>query len=174
VVRDPIERLVSAFLDKLAKLPKTPDFQPKRLAIARQIKNRFRTEERESLIPTFPEFAAYVVSTWAEAGLNEEKMMRLVNMHWKPVYVNCGPCKQRYDIIMKMETLSRDTQYLKQTKSLNIQTDFIHHQGIHGHTSSNNRTLMYWQQLSPNLKRKLLQMYRLDFELFGYDLRKYA
>ena len=35
------------------------------------------------------------MSTWAEAGLNEEKMMRLVNMHWKPVYVNCGPCKQR-------------------------------------------------------------------------------
>ena len=38
------------------------------------------------------------VSTWAEAGLNEEKMMRLVNMHWKPVYVNCGPCKQRSEV----------------------------------------------------------------------------
>ena len=71
--------------------------------------------------------------------MREESMMKLVNMHWKPVYINCGPCKQRcflryfmfvkkpnldnymyslnnffrYDIIMKMETLSRDTQYLK-------------------------------------------------------------
>ena len=78
------------------------------------------------------------VATWQEAGMREESMMKLVNMHWKPVYINCGPCKQRcflryicllisqsltiicntfnnfrYDIIMKMETLSRDTQYLK-------------------------------------------------------------
>ena len=36
------------------------------------------------------------VATWEEADMREESMMKLVNMHWKPVYVNCGPCKQRY------------------------------------------------------------------------------
>ena len=147
------------FQDKMAKLPKSRNIQPKRFVMAREIKNRFRTVKRDSLTPTFPEFVNYVVSvdidnliktvflifkvaTWEEAGMREESMMKLVNMHWKPVYVNCGPCKQRccpynpvvlplhftfyipklkttklynfrYDIIMKMETLSRDTQYLK-------------------------------------------------------------
>ena len=82
VVRDPFERLVSAFLvcksrkwgwfyfqknsfslqDKLAKLPKSPKVQPRRLEIAREIKNRFRKGKRKSLIPTFPEFVKYVVS----------------------------------------------------------------------------------------------------------------
>ena len=35
------------------------------------------------------------IITWKSANLDEEKMMELVNMHWKPVYINCGPCKQR-------------------------------------------------------------------------------
>ena len=100
------------FQDKLAKLPKSRNIQPKRFEMAREIKNRFRTVKRDSLIPTFPEFVKYVVSvdtkiekkgfliskvaTWEEADMREESMMKLVNMHWKPVYVNCGPCKQRY------------------------------------------------------------------------------
>ena len=44
VVRDPFERLVSAYLDKLAKLNPDPQIQPKRRQIARYIKNKFRTE----------------------------------------------------------------------------------------------------------------------------------
>ena len=40
----------------------------------------------------------FKVATWEEAGMREESMMKLVNMHWKPVYVNCGPCKQRWVI----------------------------------------------------------------------------
>ena len=44
VVRDPFERLVSAYLDKLAKLNPDPEIQPKRRQIARYIKTKFRTE----------------------------------------------------------------------------------------------------------------------------------
>ena len=50
------------FQDKLAKLPKSRNIQPKRFEMAREIKNRFRTVKRDSLIPTFPEFVKYVVS----------------------------------------------------------------------------------------------------------------
>ena len=73
--------------------------------------------------------------------MDEERMMVLVNMHWKPVYVNCGPCRQRsartlsylelifplvvrYDLIMKMETLTRDSQYLKVNYTL--ATQYLH------------------------------------------------
>ena len=113
VVRDPFERLVSAYLDKLAKFNPDPSIQPKRRRIALYIKNKFRTQPREGIVPTFEEFVKYVVScedvsihismttvssqvhTWRRAAMDEERMMVLVNMHWKPIYVNCGPCSQR-------------------------------------------------------------------------------
>ena len=44
VVRDPFERLVSAYLDKLAKLNPDPKIQPKRRQIALYIKNKFRSK----------------------------------------------------------------------------------------------------------------------------------
>ena len=50
------------FQDKMAKLPKSRNIQPKRFVMAREIKNRFRTVKRDSLTPTFPEFVNYVVS----------------------------------------------------------------------------------------------------------------
>ena len=34
-------------------------------------------------------------------------------------------------------------------------------------------TVEYFKQLSRKQKNNLLQMYKLDFELFGYDWRKY-
>ena len=58
------------FQDKLAKLPKSQNIQPKRFEMAREIKNRFRTIKRASLIPTFPEFVKYVVS------VNPKKKMK--------------------------------------------------------------------------------------------------
>ena len=68
VVRDPFERLVSAFLDKLAKLNPDPSIQPKRRQIDLYIKNKFRTEAREGIIPTFEEFVKYVVGTTTDRG----------------------------------------------------------------------------------------------------------
>ena len=60
------------FQDKLAKLPSSQNIQPKIFEIARETKRRFRTEKRESLIPTFPEFVKYVVSV-----ATEERIKRL-------------------------------------------------------------------------------------------------
>ena len=48
--------------DKLAKLPPSPEIQPHRVEMATVIKRRFRKVERDSLIPTFEEFAEYVVA----------------------------------------------------------------------------------------------------------------
>ena len=73
---------------------------------------------------------------------------------------------------------------------LNIVTNFVHHKGVEGHTNSNksgqtfinftadefvffSRTQMYFGQLSLDKKQKLLDMYKIDFELFDYDWRKY-
>ena len=119
-----------------------------------------------------------------------------------------GLCILRYDIIMKMETLSRDTQYLKvyflffwwnnsfictydllisnwrisQLRQIlpiilvlmvTLATTSMIHDKKFFFDQTFFRTLFFFKQLSLPLKEKLLKMYKLDFELFGYDWRKY-
>ena len=56
-----LHSVILVFQDKFAKMP-PPNIQEKRRIIAKQIKTRFREKPGHGLIPTFPEFAEYVVS----------------------------------------------------------------------------------------------------------------
>ena len=64
-----------------------------------------------------------------------KKMTRTINEHWKPVYLNCGPCSEKYDVVIKMETFARDSLYLKQKLGLDIDVDFVRKGGREGHTT---------------------------------------
>ena len=122
VVRDPFERLVSAYLDKISKHYTQKSIEWKTFGeIQVHIRENYRKIKRKGLIPTFQEFAEYVAT-------NTSVLTPKINNHWKPIFYNCAPCIEKYDagnlanitiffiryiIIMKMETLSRDSQYLK-------------------------------------------------------------
>ena len=80
------------------------------------------------MIPTFEEFLIFLTGT---IRTDPDKQTSRINNHWKPIYFNCAPCQERsglstpeitlassylmfrYDIIMKLETFTRDSQYLK-------------------------------------------------------------
>ncbi len=46
------------------------------------------------------------------------KQQRRINNHWKPVYLNCAPCSQPYEIIVKMETFDQDVGYIRRRLGL--------------------------------------------------------
>ncbi len=46
------------------------------------------------------------------------KKQRRINNHWKPVYLNCAPCSQPYEIIVKMETFEQDVGYIRRRLGL--------------------------------------------------------
>ena len=126
VVRDPFERLVSAYFDKISKNYTEKSIEWETFGeIQVHIKENYRKIKRGGLIPTFEEFAEYVAT-------NTTVLTPRINNHWKPIFYNCAPCIEkyveenlmkyfvvqifsliRYMVIMKMETLSRDSQYLK-------------------------------------------------------------
>ena len=64
-----------------------------------------------------------------------KKMTHRINEHWKPVYLNCAPCSEQYDLVMKMETLARDSLYLQQKLGLKIDVEFVRKGGKEGHTT---------------------------------------
>ena len=52
------------------------------------IKDNIRKKPRDSLVPTFSEFAQFVA---VDAAVLTSK----VNNHWKPIYFNCAPCIEK-------------------------------------------------------------------------------
>ena len=52
--------------------------------------------------PSFVEFVEYLIETPLDK----------YDEHWKPIFVLCPPCHFNFDIIVKMETFKRDTQFL--------------------------------------------------------------
>ena len=105
VVRDPFERLVSAYLvmiiypikfyifctsqDKISKKYTRDSVEWESFGLVQDyIRDNIRKETREGLVPTFAEFAEYITEEVAE--LNPR-----INNHWKPIYYNCAPCIEK-------------------------------------------------------------------------------
>ena len=108
VVRDPFERLVSAYLvddylifsprkfyivstsqDKISKKYTRDSVEWESFGVVQDyIRDNIRKKTREGLVPTFSEFAEYITEEVTE--LNPR-----INNHWKPIYYNCAPCIEK-------------------------------------------------------------------------------
>ena len=110
------------------------------------------------------------------------------NRHWKPNWLICNPCRFHYDYIVKMESFSRDSgAVLRQV--LWDKTTAVRH--IHGSSAvqigaseladinhlngrgKSDRPPLDYERLLKNVPAhilaKILEIFHLDFVLFGYD-----
>lgn len=71
-----------------------------------------------------------------------------------------------------METFTRDSWYIKNKLNLDINVEFSRRSGREGHTTVD-RTVEAFKTVSKSLIRKLVRIYKYDFELFGYNPEKY-
>jgi len=183
VVRHPFERLLSAFMDKLSKPITRKTHRPTAEHphwsffpfgnIQEAIRAKYRRGASNKSAPTFAEFLAYLVGEAGQAPWNPSTVTGLVNnAHWRPITTNCDPCRQRYSLVMHLDTLARDSTFLKQKLGLNIDTGFVRREGAGGRTG-HNRTVEAFKLVDPLLVSKLYQLYRLDFELFGFTAEDY-
>lgn len=107
------------------------------------------------------------------------------NRHWKPNWLICNPCRFHYDYIVKMESFSRDSGAVLRQVTLdnttchmngfNIQigaselADINH---LNGRGKSDRPPLDYGRLLKnvpAHILAKILEIFHLDFVLFGYD-----
>uniref|UniRef100_A0A8D0A2J8 Carbohydrate sulfotransferase n=1 Tax=Sander lucioperca TaxID=283035 RepID=A0A8D0A2J8_SANLU len=102
-VREPFERLVSAFRDKFES-PNSyyhPVFG--RAIIARYRANASLGALRSGAGVSFPEFVRYLLDVRRPVGMD---------IHWTPVSQLCSPCLLRYSFIGKLESLEADANFL--------------------------------------------------------------
>ena len=100
--RDPYSRLWSAYIDKIF----LPDFWR---SISPGIASKFRPKANKTEKPcgndvSFPEFIKFVIFKLSKGeGINE---------HFNPIYKQCSPCHMRFEVLGKLETFEKDSEYI--------------------------------------------------------------
>ena len=160
-VRNPYERLVSCYIDKFV-LEHDKDFK----FIIAAIKEMFVKDDSKQGI-TFKDFIKFVI--------HEHKAGHYYRVyhHWLPITSICSPCFIRYDFIGKMETLVKDSQEVLKKTKLEYQNLFPVKGGDSWGVSKDrkrgeNVINKYFSQLSKTELAELYEIFKGDFEAFGY------
>ncbi|XP_023325989.1 carbohydrate sulfotransferase 11 [Eurytemora carolleeae] len=155
MVRHPLERLVSAYLDKM--VDKTD------LGF---LNLRDRIIEKYGNV-NFESFVRHIVDS--KSFLCRSISSCHYDVHWLPQVARCFYCQVPYKYILKLETFKDDLQGISLVSNIKLPL-------IRKHVSSGNTrelTKRYMRSLPTNLTEEILRVYREDFEMFDYDPNLY-
>ena len=164
-VRHPLERLRSAYVDKIRGGSET--FSD----LVRKIANFNRGPGTHNITAkpvTFSEFVSWLIHTFRER-------VEIMDIHWEPMYSCCHPCDIDYDFIGHQETFEADVSYVLRNV---IQTNLTFVQLFEMkrdklfidriRTSEEVARDTSYKQLSNKTLQQLVSTLKDDFRLFGY------
>lgn len=181
IVRHPLERLVSAYRDKLENLNIGQEHGVQHFyeAYGKKIVRKYRKvganhtrvvldsnpdlPPPRGIEPTFEEFVKY---------LTETDLVHHSDDHWMPYYLYCTPCYINYDVIAKFETVERDQKYLIQKLNLGdrISAEWKH---LTKGRKTSEIVKKYLSTISKEDLKRLVSKYKIDFEMYGYSVSDY-
>ena len=101
-----------------------------------------------------------------------------IDDHWRPYSVDCNYCDYKYDYIVRVEHFVDDTKYIFERLNL---TSLIPMSEIEKKSNvvsgtkdeKESRRRNYFRQLDNSTVNELIDMFKVDFEMFGYDPMQY-
>ncbi|KAM6987125.1 carbohydrate sulfotransferase 11 isoform 2-T2 [Aplochiton taeniatus] len=164
-VREPFERLVSAYRNKFT-LKYNSSFHKR---FGTRIVRRYRKNATQEALANgadvkFREFAEYLVdpATLRDGPLNE---------HWQTVYQLCHPCHIHYDMVGKYETLEEDANYVLRLAGAGDALRFPTY--AKSTRTTDTMTAQFFSNISSLQQGQLYQLYRQDFLMFNYSTPSY-
>ncbi|XP_051879604.1 carbohydrate sulfotransferase 9-like [Pristis pectinata] len=161
-VRDPMERLVSAFRDKFEH--SNSYYHP---VFGKAILKKYRANASAEALRTgsgvtFSEFVQYLLDPHKPVGMD---------IHWEQISKLCSPCLINYDFIGKFESLEQDANYLLKLIGAPEGLQFPSFKDRH---SSDERTTsavveQYLAQITPSERQQIYNFYYLDYLMFNYS-----
>lgn len=151
-VRDPLERILSAYKSKLLKDNKTF-----RRVFGRKIIAQFRPNASQHALETgsvvtFPEFTSFLLQT------------KHYDEHWRPVDDLCSPCAANYDFIGHYEDLAEEAPYLVKKAGIDDRVSFPTFRA----SNTTAEMLKYYSHV-PNKKiLQLAKIYENDYKMFKF------
>ncbi|XP_063783842.1 carbohydrate sulfotransferase 11 isoform X4 [Pseudophryne corroboree] len=164
-VREPFERLVSAYRNKFTQKYNTSFHKRYGTKIVRrQRKNATQAALHNGNDVKFEEFVAYLIDphTQKEEPFNE---------HWQTVFSLCHPCQIHFDFIGKYETLEEDSNYVLQLAGVR---DYLKFPTFAKSTrTTDEMTAEFFQNISLEHQTQLYELYKLDYLMFNYSVPAY-
>ena len=159
-VRNPLERLVSGYRDKLERA-QIPWYEGIQMEILERFRRRdynawIESNKTSELRPTFRNFIQYFIS----------KPFNLLDHHFRPFMEVCFPCIIKYNYYMHMNSLDKDIRSVAKLMKWNISLNSIEHTVDHPDVSTAELLTTYYAQLPTSIKRLLRT--KLQFELEFY------
>lgn len=161
-LREPFERLVSAFRDKF----ESPNsyYHP---VFGKPIITKYRANAtRLALLTgegvTFKEFIQYLLDVRRPVGMD---------IHWERVVQLCSPCFIDYDFIGKFETIEEEANFLlrKIGAPANLTFPSFKDRNPNAARTSSRITQEYFSQLSFSERQKTYDFFYMDYLLFNYS-----
>ncbi|MEJ1286660.1 carbohydrate (N-acetylgalactosamine 4-0) sulfotransferase 8 [Cricetulus griseus] len=161
-VREPFERLVSAFRDKFEH-PNSyyhPVFG--KAILARYRANASREALRTGSGVRFPEFIQYLLDVHRPVGMD---------IHWDHVSRLCSPCLIDYDFVGKFESMEDDANFFLHLIRAPGNLTFPRFKDRHSQEArtTSRITRDYFAQLSSLQRQRTYDFYYMDYLMFNYS-----
>lgn len=167
IVRDPFERLISAFKDKFVKNPR---FEPwYKHDIAPAIIRKYRRSHRDSDLSAsglhFEDFVRYLGDSEGRRRMDRQFGEHVI--HWVTYAELCAPCQIQYSVVGHHETLEQDAAHILRAAGIER---LVSYPPIPPGITRYNRTKVerYFSGVGKRDVKRLYARYRGDFQLFGY------
>ncbi len=98
----------------------------------------------------------------------------LVDRHWAPMASVCGPCRVRYDSILRLESAETDIPFILsklKVPSENRASSVLSANRMSSLPASEKlrKLRVFYSRVNTEIIERLMEIYREDFHLFGYD-----
>lgn len=169
--RHPMERVLSAYRNKMLGIGGYDPKYQRRVGLEILRKRGTFASDKQAMAhyddrpPTFSEFVSYV--------LRQHKSSLSMDKHWTPIFDLCNVCCINYDFIGQYKNIAKEATYVLKKLNVNPNNTFPT-KGETGYvTQKQNATsdllMEYYSQLTPDLYSQLTDIFKKDFDLFGYS-----
>ncbi|KAM7406461.1 hypothetical protein PAMP_000835 [Pampus punctatissimus] len=161
-VREPLERLVSAYRDKF----ENPNDYYHSL-FGKPIISKYRVNASEAALKTgngvtFQEFAHYLLDVHRPVGMD---------IHWEQANQLCHPCLIDYDFIGKFENMEEESNFLLRLTGAppNLRLPSFKDRNPADKKTSLSITQKYFSQVSKLERQRVYDFYYMDYLMFNYS-----
>ena len=156
-IRDPFERILSAYMDKFQRKNRFAWAVIGKLLIKNYRNHPDKNALTTGLGVTFDEFVQYIL----------DSSVYSCDEHWRLMATLCLPCSMRYDYVGHLDTIDSDSEKILDKLGVSHLVQYPKRFNDHHYEKTKSLLLRYYRTIPLARLRKLRRIYYLDYLTFN-------